>query len=94
MNAILIYIADTDSEGTLGGLCRLGTEDKILELINNAMEYSEWCSSDPVCRESSGQGLGSLNLAACHSCTLLPETCCEFGNRYLDRITMENYFKK
>jgi hypothetical protein len=94
MNAILIYIADTDSEGTLGGLCRLGTEDKILELISGALEYSEWCSSDPVCRESSGQGLGSLNLAACHSCTLLPETCCEFGNRYLDRITMENYFKK
>ena len=26
-----------------------------------------------------------MNLAACHSCLLLPETCCEEGNRYLDR---------
>lgn len=38
-----------------------------------------------LCIQSSGQGPESLNLAACHNCTLLPETCCELGNRLLDR---------
>ena len=27
----------------------------------------------------------ACNLAACHNCALLPETCCECGNRLLDR---------
>lgn len=27
----------------------------------------------------------SLNLAACHACGLLPETCCEERNAFLDR---------
>ena len=34
---------------------------------------------------SSGQGRDSLNLAACYSCALLPETCCEEFNVFLDR---------
>ena len=34
---------------------------------------------------SRGQGLDSLNLAACHACGLLPETCCEERNAFLDR---------
>jgi hypothetical protein len=93
MNAILIYTVDSDIEGTLGGLARLASENKIRSLIEGALIDSEWCSSDPVCRESSGQGMGSLNLAACHSCCLLPETCCEYGNRYLDRETMESFWK-
>ena len=40
---------------------------------------------DPICIQSAGQGPESLNLAACHNCALLPETCCEHGNRLLDR---------
>lgn len=92
MNAILIYIADTDSVGTLGGLCRLADHNKLKAIFSDIFEESEWCSSDPVCRESSGQGMGSLNLAACHSCCLLPETCCEYGNRFLDRTLMELFF--
>ena len=51
----------------------------------NAIKNAEWCSSDPVCIQSKGQGPDSLNLAACHNCALLPETCCETGNRLLDR---------
>lgn len=39
----------------------------------------------PICIQSAGQGPESLNLAACHNCALLPETCCEHGNRLLDR---------
>ena len=34
---------------------------------------------------SHGQGRDSLNLAACHACGLLPETCCEERNAFLDR---------
>ena len=51
------------------------------------------CSSDPICIESGGQGVGLLNLAACHSCTLTPETSCELSNLYLDRkiITSAEY---
>ena len=94
MNAILIYIADTDSVGTLGGLSRLAEQNKLSQILEDVFEDSEWCSSDPVCRESLGQGMGSLNLSACHACCLLPETCCEFGNRFLDRTIMELYFNK
>ena len=43
------------------------------------------CSNDPVCSTSSGQGRDAHNLAACHACALLPETCCEEGNTLLDR---------
>ena len=44
-----------------------------------------WCSSDPVCIESSGNGADGLNLAACHACVLAPETSCEMNNSFLDR---------
>ena len=53
--------------------------------ILNALQNATWCASDPVCIQSLGQGPESLNLAACHNCALLPETCCEVGNRLLDR---------
>lgn len=41
---------------------------------------------DPLCRESRGQGLGSLNLASCHGCSLAAETSCERSNVLLDRV--------
>jgi hypothetical protein len=41
-----------------------------------------------VCIESDAQGADSLNLAACHSCTLLPETSCEEQNTFLDRAML------
>ncbi|WP_349398404.1 DUF1998 domain-containing protein, partial [Clostridium perfringens] len=69
MNGILIYTANGDSEGTLGGLVRQGREDKLPKIINSAIEKARFCSSDPVCIESKGQGRDALNLAACYSCT-------------------------
>ncbi|MCH8976523.1 MAG: hypothetical protein IH909_02735, partial [Proteobacteria bacterium] len=56
--------------------------------INRAIAGAAWCSSDPVCIESPGQGSDNANLAACHGCTLLAETSCEEGNRLLDRATI------
>ncbi|MEQ8192192.1 MAG: DUF1998 domain-containing protein, partial [Candidatus Eremiobacterota bacterium] len=85
MNGVLIYTASGDSEGTLGGLVRQGKPGCLEDIVTSAIAHSNWCSSDPVCMESMGQGPASCNLAACHSCALLPETSCEEGNRLLDR---------
>lgn len=92
MNGILLYTVDSDIDGTMGGLCDLAQPERLTEIINTALEESHWCSNDPICYESSGQGMDSLNLAACHSCALLPETSCEFGNKFLDRAIMHYFF--
>lgn len=85
MAGILIYTAAGDSEGTLGGLVRQGKSPRLLNTLAAALQSAMWCSSDPICRESSGQGTDSLNLAACHACSLVSETSCEYQNLYLDR---------
>lgn len=83
---ILIYTAAGDSEGTLGGLVRQGAAPRLVRTLLSSLENAAWCSSDPLCRESPGQGPGSLNLAACHGCSLVAETSCERGNLLLDRV--------
>jgi len=85
MGGILIYTASGDSEGSLGGLVRQGNPGNLENIVTAALYSAQWCSSDPVCMESQGQGPDSCNLAACHSCCLLPETSCEHRNRLLDR---------
>jgi hypothetical protein len=85
MHGVLLYTAAGDSEGTLGGLVAQGKPNKLDDIVNSAIENARWCSSDPICIDSLGQGTDSCNLAACHNCALLPETSCELGNRILDR---------
>lgn len=85
MSGILIYTADGDSEGTMGGLVRQGKADFFPKTLFEAVSSAKWCSSDPLCIESDGQGFQSMNLAACHACAMLSETSCEIMNRYLDR---------
>jgi hypothetical protein len=85
MNGVLIYTASGDSEGSLGGLVRQAEKQNFQHVLENTIKEAAWCSSDPVCINSDGQGPDSCNLAACFSCALLPETCCETGNRFLDR---------
>lgn len=85
MRGVLIYTASGDSEGSLGGLVRQGEPGRLENTIVSTVENARWCSSDPICIQSEGQGPDSCNLAACHNCALLPETCCEMGNRLLDR---------
>ena len=85
MAGIFIYTASGDSEGTLGGLVRQGRADAFPRILKKAIANAKTCSNDPVCILSKGQGRDSLNLAACHSCGLLPETCCEERNAFLDR---------
>lgn len=91
MAGILIYTADGDAEGTMGGLVRMGKPGYIEPIIQRALQNAVWCSSDPVCMEiggNSGQGPDSCNLAACHNCALVPETACEHFNRFLDRAVV------
>lgn len=85
MSGILIYTACGDSEGTLGGLVRQGRSDTFPKIFNKAIDNARTCSNDPVCSLSQGQGRDSLNLAACYSCALIPETSCEEFNSFLDR---------
>lgn len=91
MAGILIYTADGDADGTMGGLVRMGKPANLEPVLRRALENATWCSADPVCMESGshgGQGPDSLNLAACHACALVPETACEEFNRFLDRAAV------
>jgi hypothetical protein len=87
MAGMLIYTAAGDAEGTMGGLVRMGKAGYFEPALLAALDAAKWCSADPVCMEigEAGQGPDSCNMAACHSCALVPETACEEFNRFLDR---------
>lgn len=85
MAGLLIYTGAGDSEGTLGGLVRVGEPAAFVPIAISALRRAEWCSLDPVCRETTAQGLDGLSLAGCHACALLAETSCECSNSLLDR---------
>lgn len=93
MAGIFIYTASGDSEGTMGGLVRQGRADIFPKIFKKAIESAVTCSNDPVCSLSSGQGRDSLNIAACYSCTLIPETSCEEFNAFLDRGVVVGTFE-
>ncbi len=88
MAGILLYTSSMAADGSLGGLVRMAETDIIEKVLRNMINQAKWCSSDPLCIESMAQGFNSLNYAACHACTLLPETCCESFNCLLDRVTV------
>jgi AraC-like DNA-binding protein len=85
---VLLYTAAGDSEGTMGGLARLGKADRLVPILASAMSSTQWCSLDPVCGESHAQGVDGLSLAACHACALVSETSCVLGNVVLDRMML------
>lgn len=85
---LLLYVTDTDKDGTFGGLVRLAEEVEFKRIFNRAVQNLDWCSSDPVCSEigeNYGQGLGNTNGSACHNCAFVPNTSCPHRNCYLDR---------
>jgi hypothetical protein len=81
---LLIYTAAGDAEGSLGGLARLGEPERLVPVFARALGAAQWCSLDPVCRESNAQGPDGLSLAACHACVLASETSCILGNLGVD----------
>ena len=86
MNGILIYTSTSDSEGTLGGLVEKGSSLFLNSIVEKALSKAKWCSSDPLCiDEKNGKGFMGVNLASCHSCSLLSETSCCNMNKFLDR---------
>lgn len=88
MSGMLIYTADSDSEGSLGGLVKQGEPNILSRILKKAIKKAVWCSYDPICINSTGQGFNNLNLSACYSCALLPETSCEEFNTLLDRVAI------
>ncbi len=96
MNGVLIYTI-AGSEGSYGGITSICDDNKIGKLIESAMIRAMDCATDPICYHTHGQGVANLNLSACFSCTLLPETSCEKFNCYLDRRILVDkdygYFK-
>ena len=97
-NGIMIYTSSSSSEGSLGGLVRLGDVKKFEEIVENTVKKSNSCSRDPLCGEtnpviaqnnkirSGTQLFGS----SCYSCTLLPETSCQNFNNLLDRWMLQD----
>ncbi len=95
MAGVLIYTAAPDSEGTLGGLVRLGVPLELERHVTGALSAMGLCAADPLCAEHLPTADSAvLHGAACHACLFAPETSCERGNKYLDRTllvpTVEN----
>ena len=97
-NGILIYAAGS-SEGSLGGLVRLGQSKLFERVLKNAVDKSQYCSRDPICgdadpeRESASTQGGKahqINGSSCHSCCFVSETSCEYFNQLLDRWVVNN----
>lgn len=87
MAGVLIYTAEGDQDGTLGGLVELGKPEFFNEAFRYMLETARWCSEDPLCTLS-GKKNDSPNRAACHGCLFLPETSCELFNHFLDRTPL------
>jgi hypothetical protein len=85
---VLLYTAAASADGTLGGLVRQGEPENLEAMMSSSLENARWCSSDPLCIESEGQGADALNMAACHACALVSETSCEQRNLLLDRALL------
>jgi hypothetical protein len=83
-----VYTATSDSAGSLGGLVAQGEPKRLEDTIRSAVRRAAWCSADPLCIESEASGTGGTNLAACHTCVMLPETSCEHNNILLDRALL------
>ena len=86
MAGLLIYTSTSDADGTLGGLVRQARPDRIADTlpVGGGRRSSGVRRIRSACRGRSSFSEG-LNGAACHSCSLAPETSCETFNHYLDR---------
>jgi hypothetical protein len=88
MAGFLIYTATSDSAGSLGGVIAEAEPARLSASVRELYARATWCSADPLCIESGPNGVDGLNLAACHSCMLLPEVSCEEMNTLLDRALL------
>jgi len=84
---ILIFVSSPGSDGTLGGLTSLASDNILPKIVEKSLEKLTVCSNDPVCsqRELNPQRYRG---AACHACIMAPETSCSYQNKFLDRNLM------
>jgi hypothetical protein len=82
---VLVYTASSDADGSLGGLVSIALNRQLPAILEDAVNELAICSSDPTCALELPVGFRKLNASACHACIVLPETCCERANRFLDR---------
>ena len=87
---VLIYTAEGDAGGTLGGLVAHVDPTLFDPLVDRTLTALGWCAQDPVCLETQLDHERSIG-AACHQCVLLPETSCELFNAFLDRSALLEY---
>lgn len=88
---ILLYTSTPGSEGSLGGLVKLGHE--IEDHLRRALQRGRLCSNDPICAQHDPKNIEEdrfLHGAACHGCLLIAETSCENRNEFLDRALVVN----
>ena len=86
MAGLMIYTATSDSAGSLGGVVGQASP----HLSGSIAAGRDGAGRDgvrptPFVPRPRRKGTESLNLAACHSCVLLPEVSCEEMNQLLDR---------
>lgn len=94
MCGLLIYTASSSSDGSLGGLVRLGREENFNKLIQKMLQKALWCSNDPICMDAKEVRPDDLlNYAACYACAFLPETSCCNNNILLDRAALIGTYK-
>lgn len=86
---VLVYTAEGDAGGTLGGLVSHVDPPLFDQLVTDTLASLDWCPQDPVCSETKHDFERSIG-AACHQCVLLPETSCELFNGFLDRAALNN----
>lgn len=86
--AVLIYTAEGDAYGTLGGLVELADTGNLERLVGRAVDNARWCGADPVCMNPPVAARLQTTPGCCHHCLLLPETSCELFNQLLDRAAL------
>jgi len=65
-----------------------GRIESFEHLLNESIRSTSLCSSDPLCLYGAVANSDSFSLASCHACLMVPETSCEFNNRFLDRASL------
>lgn len=84
---LLVYTAEGDSMGTMGGVVAFAAPGPLERLLDRVCAAAQWCPQDPVCIEMPLDKARHI-AGACHQCALVPETSCELFNLFLDRGTL------
>lgn len=71
-SGFLLYTAEGDAYGTLGGLVELAQPGRFENLLQQATERANWCGADPVCMSPPKAASLNVTPGCCHHCLLAP----------------------